>query len=96
MRFVGREHKWQEFREDRFAPGASYCTGRTVDILSLRQRVQTFTLDCTDACHQAPELGDVVVQPPEEYLSRLRRAAKCTNIWWKLERQLPGRRHAGQ
>ena len=55
-----------------------------VDILLLKRRAPTFTLDCTDAFHQAPELDDVVVEPPEEYLSRLRVAGKCTNIWWKL------------
>ena len=96
VRFVGREFKWQEFREDLFVPGASFCTGRIVDSLSLKRRVPTFTLDCTNACHQALELDDVVVEPPEEYLSRLRAAGKCTNIWWKLHHQLPGRRHAGQ
>ena len=30
----------------------------------------------------------------EEYLTRLQTAGKCTDIWWKLERQLPGRRSA--
>ena len=49
VRFVGPEYKWLEFREDPFAPGASYCTGRIVDIVSLKRRVPTFTLDCTDA-----------------------------------------------
>ena len=49
VRFVGRESRWEEFRDDLFAPGASYCTGRIVDILSLKRRVPTFTLDCTDA-----------------------------------------------
>ena len=94
--FVGRECKWQEFREDPFAPGTSYCTGLIVDILSLKRRVPTFALDCTDAFHQAPELDDVVVEPKEEYLNRLRAAGKCTNIWSKLQPQLPGRRQAGQ
>ena len=84
--------KWQEFREDLFAPGASYCIGRVVDSLSLKRRVPTFTVDCTDAFHQAPELDDAVVEPPEEHLNRLRAAGKCTNIWWKLQQQLPGRR----
>ena len=92
MRFVGREYKWQDFREDLFASGASYCTGRIVDILSLKRRVPT----CTDASHQAPELDDVVVEPPEEYLNRSRAAGKCINIWWKLQQQFPGRRQAGQ
>ena len=81
MRFVGREYKLQVFREDLFVPGASYCTGRIVDILSLKRSVPAFTLDCTDAFHQAPELDDVVVEPPEEFLSRLRAAGKCANIW---------------
>ena len=68
-----------------------------VDILSLKRRVPTFTLGCTDGFHQAPELDDVVVEPPEEYfLNRLRAAGMCTNIWWKLQKQLPGRRQAEQ
>ena len=96
VRFVGREYRWQEFREDLFAQGASHCTGRIVDILSLNRRVHTFTLDCTDAYHQAPELDDVVVEPPEEYLNRLQAAGMSTDIWWKLQKQLPGRRQAGQ
>ena len=71
---MGRENIWQEFPKNLFAPGASYCTGCILDILSLKRRVPTFTLDCTDAYHQAPELDGVVVEPPEEYLNRLRAA----------------------
>ena len=96
LRFFSREYRWQEFRGDFFAPGAPYCTGRIVDILSLERRVPAFTLDCTDAFHQAPELDDVVAEPPEEYLNCLRAAGMCTDIWWKLQKQLPGRRQAGQ
>ena len=96
VRFVRREYRWQEFREDLFAPGASYCTGRNVDILSLERRVPTFALYYTDAFHEALELEDVVVEPPEECLNRLRAAGMSTNIWWKLQKQLPGRRQAGQ
>ena len=66
-----------------------------LDELCIR-RVPTFTLDCTDAFHQAPELDDVVQEPPEEYLNRLRAAVMCTNIGWTLQKQLPGRRQAGQ
>ena len=39
---------------------------------------------------------DLVVEPFEEYLNRLRAAGMCTNIWWKLQKQLLGRRQAGQ
>ena len=93
---MGRECRWQEFREDLFAPGSLVCTGRIVDILLPKRRVPTSTLDCTDAYHQAPQLDDVVVEPPEEYMNRLRAAGISTNIWWKLQKQLPGRRQAGQ
>ena len=55
VRFVGREYRWQEFREDLFAPGASYCTGRIVNILSLKRRVRS---GLHGAFHQAPELDD--------------------------------------
>ena len=84
VRFVGREYRWEEFWEDLFAPEASCCTKRIVDILSLKGRVPTFTLDCTDAFHQAHELDDVVVEPLKKYLNQLQKAGKCTNIWWKL------------
>ena len=67
-----------------------------MDILSLKRGVPTFTLDCTDAYHQAPELDDVVVELPEEYLNRLRAAGMSTDIWWKLQKLLPGRRQVGQ
>ena len=83
VRFVGREYRWEEFRDDLCALGASYCTGRIVDILSFKRCVPTFTLDWTDVFHQAPEPDDVVVEPPEEYLNRLRAAGKCTNLWWE-------------
>ena len=93
---MGREYRWEEFGEDLFAPGASYCTGQIVDILSLKRRVPTFTLDCTDDFHQVPELDDVIVEPPDEYLNRLRAPGKRTNIWWKVQNQLPSRRQPGQ
>ena len=37
-----------------------------------------------------------MVEPLEEYLNRLRAAGMSTDIWWKLQKQLPGRRQAGQ
>ena len=96
VRCAGREYRWPEVRGDLFAPGASYRTGRTVDVLSLERRVPTCTLDCVDALHQAPELDDVAAEPPDTNLNRLRAAGECTHIWWRLQPQLPGRRQAGQ
>ena len=96
VRFVGREYKWQEFREDLFAPGASHCTSRIIDYLALKKGYTTFAFDAIDANFQAPETEDVVVDPPLEYLKRLKDAGRETNIKWKLLKQLPGRRPAGQ
>ena len=60
------------------------------------RRVPTSTLDCTGAYHEAPGVEDVVVEAPEEYLNRLRAAGMNTDIWWKLQKQLPSRPQAGQ
>ena len=96
VRFVGREYKWQAFREDLFAPGASHCTSRIIDYLALKKGYTTFAFDAIDAYFQAPETENIVVDPPLEYLKRLEEAGGDTNIKWKLLKQLPGRRPAGQ
>ena len=96
VRSVGREYKWQEFREDLFAPGASHCTSRIIDYLALKKGSTTFAFDAIDACFQAPATENIVVDPPPEYLKRLEEAGGDTNIKWKLLKQLPGRRLAGQ
>ena len=52
--------------------------------------------DAVDACYQAPEHEEVVVELALEYLERLTKAGRDTDIVWRLRRQLPGRRAAGQ
>ena len=44
-----------------------------------------------DAYYQAPEHEDGVVEPAPEYLERLGKAGRDTDIVWRLGRQLPGR-----
>ena len=44
------------------------CSPRELHIALAEFWTRTFTLDCTDAFHQARELDDVVVEPPQEYL----------------------------
>ena len=81
VRFVGSEYKWQEFREDP-------CCG-------------SFLLHWTHCKHPLmPSIRHLSwktwwQKPTEECLRRLRTAGKCTDSWWKLEHQLPGRRPAG-
>ena len=97
MRFVGREYKWQELRDDLFAPGTIHSCGRIIDHLSLKHKGwTTFELDAVDDFYQAPEHEKVVVDPPPKYPERLRAEGKRTDVLWKLLKQLPGRRQAGQ
>ena len=95
VRFVGRENKWAEHREDLFSPAPTYSGGRVIDFLALKLGWETFEIGAVGANHQAPEHEGVVERAPE-YLERLARAGKDTDIVWRLRRQLPGRRAAGQ
>ena len=52
--------------------------------------------NAVDANCQAPEHEEVVVEPAPEYIERLAKAGRDTDIVWRLRRQLPGRRAAGQ
>ena len=49
-----------------------------------------------DAYYQAPEHEELAVEPAPEYLERFAKAGRGTDIVWRLRRQLPGRRAAGQ
>ena len=46
--------------------------------------------------YQAPEHEEVVVEPAPEYLERLAKAGRDTDMVWRLRRQVPRRRAAGQ
>ena len=63
VRFVGREYKWAEHREDLFSSGATHAAGRMVDFLALKMGLETFEADAVDAYYQAPEHEEVVVEP---------------------------------
>ena len=43
-RLVGREYRWQEFRDDLFAPGASHCVSRVIDFLALKMNLSPIHL----------------------------------------------------
>ena len=45
VRFVGREYKWAEHREDLFSPGATHSAGRIIDFLALKMGLETFEAD---------------------------------------------------
>ena len=96
VRFVGREYKWADHREDLSSPGATHSAGRMIDFLVWKTGLETFEADAVDACYQAPKHEDVMVEPAPEYLERLTKAGRDTDIARRLRRQLPGRRAAGQ
>ena len=91
-----REYKWAEHREDLFSPGATHSASRVIDFLALKMGLETFEADAVDAYYQAPEHEEVVVEPAQEYLERLSKAGRYRDIMWRLRRQLPVRRAAGQ
>ncbi|CAK0808372.1 unnamed protein product [Prorocentrum cordatum] len=94
VRFVCREFRWQEWRDDLFTPGSAPISNRLIDFAALKRGFEVMALDATGAFYRAPEHEDVVVDPPQEYLGRLQAEGKSTDIYWKLKRQLPGRRTA--
>ena len=96
VRFVGREYKWAEHREDSLSRGATHPAGRIMDFLALKLGWETLEAGAVDAHHQAPEHEEVVVELAPEYLERLTKAERDTDTVWRLRRQLPGRRAAGQ
>ena len=74
----------------------THSAGRMMDFLALKMGLETLEADAVDAYYQAPEHEEVVVEPAPEYLERLATAGRVTDIMWRLRRQLPGRRAAGQ
>ena len=94
VRIVGREYKWTEHREDSCSPGATHSASSVIDFLAFKMGLETFEAYAVDAHHQAPEREEVVVEPAPEYLERLAKAGRDTDIVWRLRWQLPGRRAA--
>ena len=94
VRFVGREYKWAEYREDLFFCWTTHSASRVIDFLALKTGLETSEADAVDAHYQAPEHQEVVVEPAPECLERLAKAGRDTDIVWRLTRQLPWRRAA--
>ena len=83
-RFVAREFKAMEFRDDLLVPGATHAYGRVIDHVALKEGLSTFTLDAEYAFFHADEHGSVYVPAPQEYLDKLaakRLAAEEAVAW---------------
>ena len=92
----GREYKWAEHGEDLFSPSATHAAGLVLGFIAFKLGLEAFKADAVDAYYQAPEHDAAVVEQAPEYLERLIRAGKNTNVVWRRRRKLPGKRSAGQ
>lgn len=101
-RLVGREFAFLEDRDDLFAPGATATTSRIADSNAVKDSDEndptaSFDGDAISAYYQAPEEEDFFCLPPPEWLEARRQNGLSTEgLVWKLAKQLPGRRRAGQ
>ena len=65
--------------------------------MALKLNLTSFEFDAVDAYCQAPETEECYAAAPEAYEERLRAAGKDDDdVVWRLLKQLPGRRAAGQ
>ena len=87
---------WRVHRDDLFSIGATHSAGLMIDFLALKMGLEKFEAGAVDAYCQALEYEEVVLEPAPEYFERIAKAGRDTNIVWRLRRQLPGRRAAGQ
>ena len=100
-RMVGRDYKWREpGREDVFAAMSQPHNSRVIDFLALKDSdpddpIVTFELDCVGAYYQTKQDEDIYVDPPEEWLAARRQQGLDDNVTWRLLKQLPGQRAAG-
>ena len=95
-RYVAREFKWQEYRDDLFTPGSSMAESRVVDYVALKHAWPTFTVDAEDAYYHVPEEEDVWVECPPEILEERHAEGDYEDYVWQLKKQLPGRRAGGK
>ena len=93
-RYVAREFRWQDQRDDLFTPGSTHNENRVIDHLSLKHGLPSFTVDAVDAYYHADEEEDVYTEAPPEVLAAARAKGDTRDLVWRLRKQLPGRRQA--
>ena len=94
-RFVAREFRRGDPRDDIFAPASSAITSRIVALKAQKRRGYIrFTLDASNAFFHAPCLEKCSVDPPAEWLEQWVKKGGNPDVVWILERELYGRRVA--
>jgi hypothetical protein len=94
-RFVGREFKWMQVRDDVFSPGSSINTSRTIDFVAAKEQWPTQCADGISAYCQTPEKAERYTVPPKEWMWLRQQQGEDTDVVWRLRKKLPGTRDAG-
>ncbi|CAK0896486.1 unnamed protein product, partial [Prorocentrum cordatum] len=97
-RCVAREFKSDDpDLEGLFKAGATSSTGRLIDQHAVQHGYNTMVLDAQNAYFHADEDEEVYVDPPVEWVKRNHaRGGKIGRPWWKMKKQLYGKRKASK
>ena len=67
-----------------------------IDFYALHHGHASFIMDYTSAFYHADEPEEVYVKPPAEWIAKQIELDLPSDVMWRLRKQLPGRRTAGQ
>ena len=97
-RFVAREFRHDDPKmQGLYTSGSTAATGRLVEMHAVQHGYSILCLDAETAYFDAEEDEEVYCWPPKEWVQRYHaRGGRVANPWWKLKRQLYGRRKAAK
>jgi len=90
-RFVCREFKGNDTSMEYFAATSTPLVARVIDVWIIELLLLAFLFDASSAFLHVPELEDVTVDPPQEWLDRVKAPPGTV---WKMKKTLYGRRSA--
>ena len=94
-RYVAREFRSMDpGREGLFTPSSEPTTGRLIDFKAVKYNQLTVLLDAVNAYFNALQDGNVVVEPPREWVQAEALKGNTTKTLWKLRKKLYGQRNA--
>ena len=79
-----------------FAPSSSQITSKVVDAKIEEDSLVSVTFDVTAAYPQLVEPEVVVIRPPKEWKQMQLERNQDADVYWLMQRLLPGRRVAGR
>ena len=96
-RYVAREFKSMDpTREGLFTPSSEPTLGRLIECKAVKFNQPTIIMDAVNAYFNAEQNGDVVVQPPDEWIQAEALKGNTAKTMWKLVKKLYGQRDASK